>query len=153
MTSEGKKLFKYDAPSPSNSRLFLLELNGEQDPLSGRLMSFQFDQAATDLKAIAKTMRHLHKGMIKYRVMQAVSQSGDYTALSYSWGTSAERHPLWVSTLSCDFDRSLRKKWDDHDSKMILQDHEPDRNGYLMIGTNLRDYLLEYRRRGLTQFL
>jgi hypothetical protein len=151
MTFEGKKLFKYDAPTPFKCRLFLLELNEEHDPLTGRLMSFKFDQAYTDVASIVKQLPHILND--KNRVMEAVSQDQYYTALSYSWGQSAERYPLRLSTISCELDRSLRKKWDNDDSKMILQDHEPDRNGYLMIGTNLRDYLLEYRRRRLAQFL
>jgi hypothetical protein len=116
-------------------------------------MSFEFYQAITNLKAVAKQALFAFKDTED--VMEAASQSKGYTALSYSWGQSPERHPLWVSTISCEFDRSLRKsRFDfDSDSKKILQDHEPDRNGYLMIGTNLHNYLLEYRRRRLTQFL
>jgi hypothetical protein len=151
MTSEGMKLFKYDVPNQYTCRLFLLELNGEQDPLLGRLLTFEFYHAYTDMKSVATTMFSSYKD--KDRVMKVVSQSEHHTALSYSWGQSMERHPLWLSTISCELDRSLRKSWDDDDSKMIVQDHEPDRNGYLMISTNLRNYLLEYRRRRLTQFL
>src|ERR1700712_5782150 len=123
MASEGKKFFRYDAPSPSTCRLFLLELNGEQDPLQGRLMTFQFYQAVTNLKAMAKAALFLFKDTED--VMEAVSQSRGYTALSYSWGQSPERHPLWVSTISCEFDRSMRKsRFDfDSDSKKVLQDH------------------------------
>lgn len=149
MANESKKLFKYDSPHTGLSRLFLLDLNGEDEPLSGRVLSFTFREIYTDIGSIVKPLYHIFSDKTS-NVMEALTGSDKYIALSYPWGDGKEQHPLRLSTISCNLDPTRKN---DSDRERIIMDHEPDRNGYLMINTNLHDYLLEHRRRRLNQFI
>jgi hypothetical protein len=151
MDGKYTKLFKYDSPAPLLCRVFLLDMNGDDEPLSGKLMSFRSEDVNTSAATILMTIFTLY-GEFRYvaRIMEAMTNKNNYIALSYSWGETAEQHPLWMSTISSKLDRSRK---DRNDRERIIMDHEPDRNGYLMIGSNLRDFLLEFRKRRISQFL
>jgi hypothetical protein len=147
----GRKSFKYDAPRPRLLRMFWLDQNEDDQPLSGKLLSFT-TYSAYNFKKLPKMLYDsLNEDLEAYRVMIAVS-SRDYIALSYSWGNSPERYPLYVTTIHNKLDDSNERR-DLPDKQRVIMDQDTDRNGYLWIGANLRDFLLEFRRKGDNRFL
>ncbi|KAK6434686.1 hypothetical protein LTR95_009133 [Oleoguttula sp. CCFEE 5521] len=136
VVQDAMKSFVYDAPDPRLFRLFRLDLNDEGDALSGRLLSTTFPGSVQDFIKV----NILEHGL---DVMEAMTGSRDYTALSYSWGKEPGRYPLWLVNVANKLDKN----------KETIINVEPDRSGNIWITANLRDFLRQMRRQKLSHFL
>ncbi|KAK6440618.1 hypothetical protein LTR95_003150 [Oleoguttula sp. CCFEE 5521] len=137
---DATKSFVYDAPDSRLFRLFHLDLNDEGEALSGRLLTTRFPGTLQDQYKTFIKVNILEHGL---DVMEAMTGSRDYTALSYSWGKEPDRYPLWLVTVA--------NKLDKGENPII--NAEPDRSGNIWITANLRDFLLQMRRQKLNHFL
>jgi hypothetical protein len=147
---DGRKPFVFDAPQSRLMRLFWLDQNGDESPLSGKLYSYR-TYHSWDLNNVPKMVYNFNEDIERYRILERVSGTNGYVALSYSWGNTG-RHPLYVTTIDGKLDRS-KERQDLPGDQRVIMDQDTSRNGYLWIGTNLRDFLLEYRRKGERKFL
>jgi hypothetical protein len=152
--TQSRKPFVYDPPQPKLMRLFLLDQNGDDEPLSGKLLSFLSYEAevTTSLYAGFASHRHNRKNSETWKVMEALTGSYSYVALSYSWGNTPERHPLYTTTIHNQLDPSKGSKTFTVEQRLVM-DQDTDRNGYLYITTSLQEFLLEQRRRRVNKFL
>jgi hypothetical protein len=149
---DGKKPFVYEAPRPRLMRLFWLDQNGDDEPLSGKLYAFTAYRVTSSNAQLLPSMYGAIFKSDSDEIISALSGNNDFVALSYSWGTSSERYPLYVTTINEKLDRSKERKWLS-DAERVIMDQEKHRNGYLWITANLRDFLLEYRKRRANQFI
>lgn len=77
-------VFTYDSARPRLSRLFKLDLNGVDAPLSGQLISFiNSDNAWNTLDMV-----HFFKSIAEHRdeIIEKLEDGSGYDALSYTWG-------------------------------------------------------------------
>jgi hypothetical protein len=135
------KLFQYDTPNRRNTRLFQLDLNGENEPLSGKLISFIDTSVALgnfDLRGYLQSFSQDDWGVLK-----KLSGSEKYDALSWVWGPSESKQLLYLTTIGSSLDEN-----GDPDL-----DQGRDRNGYIHILPPLYEFLKEYRRRQCRRFL
>lgn len=145
LKEETEKTFVYDEPKPYLHRLFQLDLPEDDGAaaddalLSGRLMSLTFDQDTTEVfQTFASSLREDRR-----KVMKELSGTERYIAISYSWGRSLDRWPLYLRTVSCILGK---------DNKVVV-DHEPERHGYVWITPSARLFLLELRRQRERRFM
>nr|OQO31354.1 hypothetical protein B0A51_03349 [Rachicladosporium sp. CCFEE 5018] len=137
---DATKSFLYDAPDSRLFRLFHLDLDNEGEALSGTLLTTRFPGTLQDQYKTFIKVNILEHGL---DVMEAMTGSRDYTALSYSWGKEPGRYPLWLATVANKLDKDERP----------LINAGPDRSGNIWITANLRDFLLQMRRQKLNRFL
>ncbi|KAI0427329.1 heterokaryon incompatibility protein-domain-containing protein [Xylaria sp. FL1042] len=135
------KPFQYDTPDRRRTRLFQLDLNDENAPLSGKLISF------IDINlALGKfNFRGLWDAVDEdYEpVLKKLSGNVGYDALSWVWGPAGNEQPLYLTTIGPSLDSN--KEVD------VGQGHE--QNGCIFIRPSLYEFLVEYRRRAYTKFL
>jgi hypothetical protein len=142
MTEQGHfKPFEYDPPDYRRTRLFQLDLNGDDEPLSGKLIStidIGIVLGNFDVRAYFKS---IPEG--SWEVLKKLSGSDGYDALSWVWGPAENDQLLYVAALG----PSLN---DDYE---VDTESQKDRNGYIRIRPALCEFLREYRRRRCTRFL
>lgn len=131
----------YDKTRPHLMRLFKLDLNGPEEPLSGKLLSI----TNIDFGMLTFTPRLWYQLFSEdlYYLFDELSDGKSYDALSYCWGDPKEPRPLYVSSIS-------NKK--SSDGKAVT-DYEPHRNGTLLIQQNLHAFLEGLRRRRYNRFI
>lgn len=122
-------------------RLFKLDLNGPDEPLSGKLLSI----TNIDFGMLTFTPRLWYQLFSEdlYYLFDELSDGKGYDALSYCWGDPKEPRPLYVSSIS-------NKK--SSDGKAVTN-YEPHRNGTLLIQQNLHAFLEGLRRRRYNRFI
>jgi hypothetical protein len=134
------KRFPYDEPRPYLTRLFKLDLNGVNEPLSGKLLSITNTDISwnnLEFKIFFKSI-----GEDGNTIIQKLSDSEGYDALSYCWGDSNQRFPLRVSSIG----PGLKEK-------EVLTEHKPERNGILEIQPSLHALLVQLRQRKYNHFI
>lgn len=133
--------YTYDTTRPHLMRLFKLDLNGPDEPLSGKLLSI----TNIDFGMLTFTPRLWYQSFSEdlYYLFDELSDGKGYDALSYCWGDPKEPRPLRVSSIS-------NKK--SSDGKAVT-DYEPHRNGTLLIQQNLHAFLEGLRRRRYNRFI
>lgn len=134
------RYFVYDEPRPFLSRLFKLDINGEDEPLSGKLMSFTNSDTAWNSLKLSSFAKSIAEDADK--IIEVLGDGKGYDALSYCWGESDERFSLTVSTVSSNLKG-------DH----VVSGHEADRDGVLQIQSSLHEFLLQLRRRRYNRFI
>lgn len=122
-------------------RLFKLDLNEPDEPLSGKLLSI----TNIDFGMLTFTPRLWYQSFSEdlYYLLDELSDGKGYDALSYCWGDPKEPRPLRVSSIS-------NKK--SSDGKAVT-DFEPHRDGTLLIQQNLHAFLEGLRRRRYNRFI
>jgi len=128
------RYFQYDVLSEGQIRLFKLDLNGEDEPLSGTLLTSYHNWNSLDLKPVA------FKYLIaedSNAVLERLTGRPTYDTFSYTWGDQKETHPLYVTLTSAKLDSN----------NQVRTNFEPYRNGTIQIGHNLKALLEELRRR------
>lgn len=122
-------------------RLFKLDLNEPDEPLSGKLLSI----TNIDFGMLTFTPRLWYQSFSEdlYYLFDELSDGKGYDALSYCWGDPKEPRPLRVSSIS-------NKK--SSDGKAVT-DYEPHRDGTLLIQQNLHAFLEGLRRRRYNRFI
>lgn len=122
-------------------RLFKLDLNEPDEPLSGELLSI----TNIDFGMLTFTPRLWYQSFSEdlYYLLDELSDGKGYDALSYCWGDPKEPRPLRVSSIS-------NKK--SSDGKAVT-DYEPHRDGTLLIQQNLHAFLEGLRRRRYNRFI
>lgn len=122
-------------------RLFKLDLNEPNEPLSGKLLSI----TNIDFGMLTFTPRLWYQSFSEdlYYLFDELSNGKGYDALSYCWGDPKEPRPLRVSSIS-------NKK--SSDGKAVT-DYEPHRDGTLLIQQNLHAFLEGLRRRRYNRFI
>lgn len=135
--------FQYDALSENLFRLFLLDVDEENEELSGSLMTTYQKWNAGDRSLLRKGKM---AGRGTPRVMKELTGSADYDTFSYCWGSQQETFPLRLSVIS---DRGLPLLI----GKVAQLDFEPHRNGMIQIGYSLKSLLEEMRRRKHKRFV
>ena len=133
--------FQYDVLSEGEIRLFKLDLNGEDEPLSGALMSTYHTWDVTKLARSDWWKSFSREDQEK--VMKELTGSKTYDTVSYTWGDQSESHALQLSFISSKL----------APGKKVRTNFESYRNGTIQIGSNLRDLLVELRRRKLEHFV
>lgn len=131
----------YDKTRPHLMRLFKLDLNGPDEPLSGKLLSI----TNIDFGMLTFTPRLWYQLFSEdlYYLFDELSDGKGYDALSYCWGDPKEPRPLYVSSISNKKSRDGR----------AATDYEPHRNGTLFIQQNLHAFLEGLRRRRYNRFI
>ncbi|KAI1272818.1 heterokaryon incompatibility protein-domain-containing protein [Xylaria sp. FL0933] len=135
------KPFQYDTPDRRRTRLFQLDLNDENAPLSGKLISFfDVNHALSNFsfRGFREAIDEDHEAVLK-----KLSGNVGYDALSWVWGPEGNERPLYLTTISPILDGN----------KEVDVDQERERNGHISIRPSLYEFLLEYRRRAYTKFL
>ncbi|KAI1288294.1 heterokaryon incompatibility protein-domain-containing protein [Xylaria venustula] len=132
-----KKPFQYDTPDPRRMRLFQLDLDDDNAPLSGKIISFIDIFLSVGFRGFIKSFDENHESVLK-----KLSGVTGYDALSWVWGPAGNEQPLYLATIGADL------KNDEVDV-----DQGRYRNGYILIRPTLYEFLLEYRRRACTKFL
>jgi hypothetical protein len=133
--------FQYDPPDRRRTRLFQLDLNGENEPLSGKVISFLdegFALSNFDIKGYIKSFHEWPES-----VLRKLSGSNGYDALSWVWGPAENEQPLYLATIG----HSLDENGD------VDLESGRDRNGCIYIRPPLREFLKECRRRQYKRFL
>lgn len=132
--------FQYDVLTSNDIRLFKLDINGEDAPLSGSLMTTYHLWNSLDLskKSFVTLMKQDTES-----VMDILTGKDKYDTFSYSWGSQRETHDLHLSFISNRLDSEDRPRLN----------YESYRNGTIQIGKNLRDLLEELRRRNHKTFM
>ena len=132
--------FQYDVLPDRKIRLFKLDLNNEDEPLSGCLITTYQLWEAFDLGR--QYWKHAFKENSE-EVMEALTGEKIYDSFSYTWGDQSETYPLCLSRVS-------NKLLPD---KTVRTEFEAYRNGTIQIGANLRHLLEELRRREHKRFM
>ncbi|KAK7696855.1 hypothetical protein SLS64_014140 [Diaporthe eres] len=125
--------YTYDTTRPHLMRLFKLDLNGPDEPLSGKLLSI----TNIDFAMLTFTPR------LWFQSFNEDLDGKGYDALSYCWGDPKEPRPLYVSSIS-------NKKSSDG---RAVTNYEPHRNGTLPIQQSLHAFLEGLRRRRYNRFI
>lgn len=133
--------YTYDPTRPHLMRLFKLDLERPDEPLSGKLLSI----TNIDLGMLTFTPRLWYQSFSEdlYYLFDELSDGKGYDALSYCWGDPKERRPLHVSSIS-------NKKSKDG---RAVTDYEPHRDGILLIQQNLYVFLEGLRQRRYNRFI
>lgn len=133
--------YTYDTTRPHLMRLFKLDLNEPDEPLSGKLLSITH----IDFAMLTFTPRLWFQSVNEdlYYLFDELSDGKGYDALSYCWGDPKELRPLYVSSIS-------NKKSSDG---RAVTNYEPHRNGTLLIQQNLHAFLEGLRRRRYNRFI
>ena len=95
--------YTYDATRPHLMRLFKLDLNEPDEPLSGKLLSI----TNIDFGMLTFTPRLWYQMFSEdlYYLFDELSDGKGYDALSYCWGDPKEPRPLRVSSISNKIER------------------------------------------------
>ncbi|KAL1851752.1 hypothetical protein Daus18300_012437 [Diaporthe australafricana] len=134
--------YTYDATRPHLMRLFKLDLDGPDSPLSGKLLSI----TNIDLGMLTFTPRLWYQMFCEdlYALFGELSDGKGYDALSYCWGDPAGQPlPLRVASISNKLSG---------DGKAVT-DYEPHRDGTLLIQQNLHAFLRGLRRGRYDRFI
>lgn len=133
--------YTYDTTRPHLMRLFKLDLNEPDEPLSGKLLSI----TNIDFGMLTFTPRLWYQLFSEdvYYLFDELSDGKGYDALSYCWGDPKEPRLLRVSSIS-------NKK--SSDGKAVTN-YEPHRDGTLLIQQNLHAFLEGLRRRRYNRFI
>ncbi|KAI0393209.1 heterokaryon incompatibility protein-domain-containing protein [Xylariaceae sp. FL0594] len=135
------KPFEYDTPDHRRTRLFQLDLNGDDEPLSGKLIS-TIDMGIVlgnwDFRAYFKS---IPEG--SWEVVEKLNGGEGYDALSWVWGPAENEQLLYVTALG----PSLNAE------REVDTESQKHRSGYLRIRPALAEFLKEYRRRRCTRFM
>ncbi|KAK5075894.1 hypothetical protein LTR70_009913 [Exophiala xenobiotica] len=132
--------FQYDVLPDRYIRLFKLDLNEENEPLSGCLLTTY--QMWEGLDVGRQYWKHAFREDSQ-EVMEALTEESSYDTVSYTWGDQSETYPLHLSRVS----NKLTP------SNTVRTDCEPYRNGIIQIGSNLKALLEELRRRKHRKFV
>lgn len=133
--------YTYDTTRPHLMRLFKLDLNGPDEPLSGKLLSI----TNIDFGMLTFTPRLWYQAFSEdlYYLFDELGDGKGYDALSYCWGDPEDPRPLRVSSISNKTSSSGR----------AVTDYEPHRDGTLLIQQSLRPFLEGLRRRRYNRFI
>ena len=131
--------FQYDILAPGRFRLFKLDLNPDNQDLSGQLLSTYHIQNNLDL-----SLSYFKYVMSEDTtpILSKTSNGEGYHALSYCWGAQNSKQALRLSTIGS-------KLKDDE----VQMNFEPERNGTIQITQSLYDLLQELRRRSYNWFV
>ncbi|KAJ9651544.1 hypothetical protein H2198_009187 [Neophaeococcomyces mojaviensis] len=132
--------FQYDVLSEGEIRIFKLELNGEEEPLSGTLLTTYHIWNSLDNGRLA--WKHRLAEDVE-AVLKQLTGREDYHTFSYTWGDQSETYPLYLTLTSGKLDSN----------KQVRTNFEPYRNGAISIGRNLKTLLEELRRRKHMEFV
>lgn len=139
-TSLRPRHFQYDVLTANKIRLFRLDLNSEEEPLSGSLLTTYLMWDALDMSK--NSWVSLFQEDTK-EIMRRMTDDDEYDTFSYCWGDQRETSQLQVSVVS--------NKAGSYE--VLRVDIESHRNGFINIGSNLRSLLEELRRRKHTRFV
>ena len=135
-----EKAFVYDPPRPGLTRLFKLDLNELDAPLSGQILSFinlgvAFQQF--DVRASWNALREHH-----WRMLKELLHDGGYCAISYTWGPPGDEARL-----------ALRPTVGRISQGRFGCEDESSRAGIIPIRKSLCAMLQEFRRQKIDRFL
>lgn len=135
---KGQHTLQYDRLPDQHFRLFRLELNSPSGRLSGQLLSCYLS-GPLDL-----TKKGIWKDFFgdTIQIMKMLSGSSGYDAVSYAWGFSSSKHPLWISNIR-----------DSLVAEGVDVNYEPARSGPIYINYTLYALLQELLRRKHRKFL
>ncbi|KAI3332275.1 heterokaryon incompatibility protein-domain-containing protein [Xylariaceae sp. AK1471] len=135
------KPFQYDTPDRRRTRLFQLDLNGENEPLSGKLISFIDTNVALGNFDLRGYFKSIPEGY--WLVLEKLSGSDGYDALSWVWGEAENEQLLYLTAIGPSLD----------ENEDVDLDQGRNRNGFICIRPSLYEFLKEYRRKQCKRFL
>ncbi|KAI1816431.1 heterokaryon incompatibility protein-domain-containing protein [Poronia punctata] len=138
--ANGFKRFEYDPTDGRRIRLFKLDLNGEDEPLSGKIISVIDIGVALGNRDFRAYVKSLPEG--SWLVIEKLSGSEGYDCLSWVWGPAGDEQALHLTAIG----PSLRGGEVDY----VQGRH---RNGHVFIRPGLCEFLKECRRRKCTRFM
>lgn len=157
------KPFQYEEPRPNLARFFLLKLNGENELLVGSLVSFHpFESDRFGILGINTVSSGITSAETERKAMlKNLSGVKDFIALSYCWGTGNSDGPprtyrLQVSAYNYQVENivtGFKSLFYDKGASNCNPVRQPHRDGFITIGENARNYLLDLRRRQLSTFV
>lgn len=135
-----QRQFSYDVLPPGSLRLFKLDLNGQDEPLTGQIMTTYFNWNVKEM--VARSFWKNYWREDSEMVMEKLTGVKGYDTFSYTWGDQSETFPLQLSY--------VHNTLGPNDE--VRTNFESYRNGTIQIGPNLKDLLEELRRQGHPRF-